>query len=248
MPPLPWPLPAVLAWVLAWGAHAVAVHQGWDQPVPLALACGVGLGMSLLGRSWMRRLLISAGFPLAMLLTGLVVVPGWVWLLLLGLLLLVYPLNAWRDAPLFPTPQDALLHLPDAAPLEPGASVLDAGCGLGQGLWALREAYPLARLEGIERSALLGALCAWRCRWARVRRGDMWRLDWSSYALVYLFQRPETMARAWDKGRAQMRPGSWFVSLEFEVPGQDPHATQRLADGRPLWIYRVAGSAGRNSA
>jgi formylglycine-generating enzyme required for sulfatase activity len=65
-------------------------------------------------------------------------------------LLLIYPLNAWRDAPLFPTPPDALNDLPDVATLPPGARVLDAGCGLGQGLQALRQAYPLAEARRLQ--------------------------------------------------------------------------------------------------
>ena len=155
----------------------------------------------------------------------------------LALLLLVYPLNAWRDAPLFPTPPDALNDLPDCAPLEPGARVLDAGCGLGDGLIALRQAYPLARLEGLEWSRPLRWLCARRCPWAQVHWGDMWRADWSGYQLVYLFQRPESMARAWAKGCAEMAPGAWLVSLEFPVPGVQPHARQQAPGGRAAWVY-----------
>ena len=37
----------------------------------------------------------------------------------LALLLAVYPLNAWRDAPLFPTPAGALQGLETIAPLPP---------------------------------------------------------------------------------------------------------------------------------
>jgi hypothetical protein len=38
----------------------------------------------------------------------------------------------------------------------------------------------------------------------------MWRADWSGYQLVYLFQRPESMARAWAKGCAEMaRAPGW---------------------------------------
>lgn len=49
--------------------------------------------------------------------------------------------------------------------------MLDAGCGLGDGLIALRQAYPLARLEGLEWSRPLRWLCARRCPWARVAQG-----------------------------------------------------------------------------
>ena len=78
-----------------------------------------------------------------------------------------------------------------------------------------------------------------RCRWARVRRGDMWRGSWAAHDLVYLFQRPESMPRALAKAEAEMRPGSWLVSLEFEAAGRRPHAVLRPRGGRPVWVYRL---------
>lgn len=234
---LSWPLPALLAWTAAWLLFGAL--QRWQLPTAwaLLLACGLGTAASVLGHTWWRRGLIAAGFPLSLALTGAAGLPAWAWLVPLLLLLLVYPLNAWRDAPLFPTPPNALDDLPDAAPLEPGARVLDAGCGLGDGLMALRQAYPLARLEGLEWSRLLRWLCARRCPWARVAQGDLWRAEWSGYQLVYLFQRPESMARAWAKACAEMAPGAWLVSLEFPVPGVQPHARQQPTGGRAVWVY-----------
>lgn len=234
---LPWPLPALLAWAAAWLAFVALQRAHLPAAWALVLACGLGTAASVLGGTWWRRGLIAAGFPLSLALTGAAGLPSWAWLVPLALLLLVYPLNAWRDAPLFPTPPDALNDLPDAAPLEPGARVLDAGCGLGDGLIALRQAYPLARLEGLEWSRPLRWLCARRCPWAQVHWGDMWRADWSGYQLVYLFQRPESMARAWAKGCAEMAPGAWLVSLEFPVPGVQPHARQQAPGGRAAWVY-----------
>lgn len=239
MPRLPWPLPAVLAWGMAWAIFVLlerALPVGWA----LLLACTLPVAMSPLAASWWRRGLLAAGFPLALLLSGAASVPGWVWLAPLALLLLVYPLGAWRDAPLFPTPHGALADLGGAAPLPEGARVLDAGCGLGDGLIALRHAYPQAQLEGLERSGLLSMLCALRCPWARVRRGDIWTADWSGYSLVYLFQRPESMERALAKARSEMPPGAWLVSLEFAVPGAQADATLSLEAGRKVWLYRIA--------
>jgi hypothetical protein len=117
--------------------------------------------------------------------------------------------------------------------------VLDAGCGLGDGLRALHAAYPQAQLHGLEWSWPLRAACAWRCRWARVRQGDIWQADWQPYAMVYLFQRPESMARAAAKAAAQMRDGAWLVSLEFPITGQPADIEQVLPDGRSLWAYRL---------
>lgn len=238
---LPWPLPALLAWALAWLVFA-GLQRGLELPAvaALAVACAVGSAASLLGQGWWRRTLIAAGFPLSAALTGAAgAVPAWAWLLPLALLLLVYPLNAWRDAPLFPTPHGALDGLHGIAPLPAGAAVLDAGCGLGDGLIALRRAYPQARLHGLEWSWPLRALCALRCPWARVRRGDIWRADWSSYQLVYLFQRPESMERAFAKAAYELAPGCWLVSLEFAVPGRTADARWQLPGGRTAWLYRM---------
>ena len=240
-PRLPWPLPALLAWAAAWLLYAGLQRSAVPAALALLLACALGTAASVLGRSWWRRGLIAAGFPLSWLASGASAgaVPAWAWLVPLVLLLLVYPLNAWRDAPLFPTPRQALEALPGAALLAPQARVLDAGCGLGDGLRALRRAYPQARVEGVEWSRTLRLLCALRCPWARVQRGEMWAVDWGQYALVYLFQRPESMERAAAKARADMPPGAWLVSLEFAVPGVRPHAQLPLGGERVLWVYRL---------
>ncbi|HEX7687459.1 MAG TPA: class I SAM-dependent methyltransferase, partial [Burkholderiaceae bacterium] len=107
-------------------------------------------------------------------------------------------------------------------------------------LRALRAVWPQARLEGIEWSWPLALAARLRCPWAGVRRGDMWRPGaWSGCALVYLFQRPESMARAIAKAEAELPSGAWLASLEFEVAGRRPHAVLRPAGGKPVWIYRV---------
>ena len=67
---------------MAWGASP------W---LALALPSLGGVAASGLGNSKWRRLMIGAGFPLSLALSGAASVPAWAWLLPLGLLLLVYP-------------------------------------------------------------------------------------------------------------------------------------------------------------
>lgn len=244
---LPWPLPALLAWGSAWGLFLALQATPAAGLVALALATAWGAALSVFGNSGWRRGLIVAGFPLSLALSGTAALPAWAWLVPLALCLLVYPLNAWRDAPLFPTPAHALQELAERAPLPAQAEVLDGGCGLGDGLKALREAYPQARLRGIEWSWPLRAACALRCPWARVRQGDLWRADWRPYAMVYLFQRPESMERAAQKARAELQPGAWLVSLEFEAPALRPEAVLQTPDGRPLWLYRMPAAGSQPS-
>ena len=234
-----WPLPAVLVWLAAWGLFTTLLRVGSSPLLATGSACVLGVAASLLGATWWRRLMLALGFPLLLAVSGSVALPAWAWLLPLFLLLLVYPPNTWRDAPLFPTPIHALKYLSAQAPLAPGALILDAGCGLGDGLKALRGAYPAAQLHGLEWSWPLRGLCALRCPWARVRQGDIWRADWSNYDLVYLFQRPESMPRAVAKAAVQLKPGAWLVSLEFEATQLQPQARLQAPDGRPVWLYRM---------
>ena len=236
---LPWPAPALLAWGSAWALFLGLQQVALSAWLALGLASALGVALSVLAPTWWRRVMIGLGFPLSLALSGAAALPAWAWLLPLMLLLLIYPLNAWRDAPLFPTPAHALRDLATHAPLPAGARVLDAGCGLGAGLKALREAYPHVQLHGLEWSWPLRGLCALRCPWASIRQGDMWRADWGRFELVYLFQRPESMARAVDKAGTELKPGSWLVSLEFEAQSLKPQAVLRCADGRPVWLYQA---------
>ena len=81
--------------------------------------------------------------------------------------------------------------------------------------------------------------CAWRARYARVRRADIWRADWSGYDMVYLFQRPESMPRAADKAGRELRPGAWLASLEFAVPELTAQKVLNCPDGRSVWLYQA---------
>ncbi|MFP8779602.1 class I SAM-dependent methyltransferase [Hydrogenophaga sp. RWCD_12] len=239
-----WPLPALLTWAFAWALFVGLRVAGLGAPgafVVALLAAGLA---AWTGRTPWRRLFMLAGFPLSLLVSGAAgAVPGWIWLLPLALLLALYPLGSWGDAPLFPTPAEALNGLAEKAALPDGAVVVDAGCGLGAGLIALRRQYPRAQILGWEWSWPLTMLCALRCRLrgnvARVRRADIWAADWSGCDLVYLFQRPESMPRAVEKAAAELRPGAWLVSLEFEARSLKPTVRLETVQGKPVWLYQA---------
>ena len=236
-----WPLPALVSWLLCW-----LLFRQLQPFVPLLAAWGVASGagvlLSVWGHTWWRRAFIGSGFPLSLWLSGSVLgfdlLPAWAWLLPLAFLFLIYPVNAWRDAPLFPTPAGALQRLPELARLPSDALVLDAGCGAGDGLKALHTAYPHVQLHGMEWSWALRWLCALRCPWARIRQGDIWLADWAPYDMVYLFQRPESMTRAALKS-SELRPGSWLVSLDFPATHLRPSAQYQTAAGKTVWLYQA---------
>ena len=235
---LPWPLPAVLAWAAGWLLWQGARLLGIDSALALAGGCCASSLLAWRCQGTWRRGLAALGFPLAAWLGGAAqgLAAAW-WLLPLLPLLLVYPLRAWRDAPFFPTPASGLQGLADV--VGQPVDVLDAGCGLGHGLRELAALWPQARLQGVEWSPLLAAAARLWVPRASIQRGDMWSRSWAPFDLVYLFQRPESMARAWDKAQRELRPGAWLVSLEFAVPGVEPTACLASRKRRPVWIYRL---------
>lgn len=238
----PWPLPAVLAWCGGWLSWQAAAGLGASTGWALAAGCSAGALLAWpCGGRW-RRAIAALGFPLVALFAGAaqgLAASGW--LLPLLPLLLAYPLRAWRDAPFFPTPADGLLGLP--AVVGAPAQVLDAGCGLGHGLRALARLWPHAQLQGVEWSPLLAAGARLLAPGARIARGDMWARSWAPFDLVYIFQRPESMARAFNKARSEMQPGAWLVSLEFAVPDVEPVASLAGPGRRTVWIYRLQAAS-----
>lgn len=238
-----WPVTALLVWAAAWAVF-LALSSIAVPALPAALAAtllGICAGsLTALAGTSSRRILLASGFPLSFAASGLcAALPSWAWFMPLVMLAAFYPLQVWGDAPLFPTPRGALAGLPGVAPLPNGACIVDAGCGLGAGLRELHAAYPQAHIVGIEWSRPLAWVCAWRCRFAQVKRADIWATDWSGYTMVYLFQRPESMARAAAKAAKELAPGAWLVSLEFEVESCRPGASLRCADGRGLFLYQA---------
>jgi hypothetical protein len=239
----PWPAPAFLSWGASWALLRFLGGQGWSSLAALALAAGIGVLLSVWGSNWWRKLVIAGGFPVSFALSAQLLghgdVPSWVWLLPLAVMLLVYPVNAWSDAPLFPTPAKALLELPRFAPLSAGAKVVDAGCGLGHGLLALRSAYPQVQFYGLEWSVVLRWWCALRLPWARITRADIWEADWSGYDMVYAFQRPESMPRAVAKAAKELRKGAYLVSLDFQAHELVESARYEAPNGKMVWIYQT---------
>lgn len=236
-----WPLPALAAWGLAWATYLTLGALNVPAWIALAAASALGAVLMVWGATPWRRVFIAAGFPMSLLASGVAgSLPAWAWLLPLALLVLLYPMSSWRDAPLFPTPAGALNGLAALAPLPADrASIVDAGCGVGDGLRELHREYPAAWVDGLEWSWPLTIVCAWRCRFARVRRADIWTADWSGYGMVYLFQRPESMPRAVAKATRELGAGAWMASLEFEAASLEPRHVLRCPDGRPVWLYQA---------
>jgi hypothetical protein len=235
-----WPLSALAAWAGGWLLFAVVGSLGGAQSLAFACATVLGAIVALGAATAWRRVFVGAGFPLSFAASGAAAtLSSWAWLVALAVVASLYPIRAWRDAPLFPTRRNALRGLSDSVPLRPADAILDAGCGIGAALLELRREYPRATLNGIEWSWPLWLVCALRCRFARIRRRDFWSADWSPFALVYLFQRPESMVRAAAKAAHELRAGAWLASLEFEIASLEPDGCLKNRAGRSVWLYQA---------
>ena len=218
-------------------------------PLPaLLLACALGVAGSLLAATWWRRGLIAIGFPLSAALTGAVALPAWAWLLPLALLLLVYPINAWRDAPLFPTPPGALRGLEAHAALADGAPVLDAGCGLGDGLKTPARGLPARSCMGWNGAG------RWPCCAVCAALGQGAPRRYLGRGLECLcagvsVPAPESMA-AWPRRPAPkwLRNG-WLGQPGVRLPGVRPSMRLQSFAGHGVWVYppAIAANGGRRA-
>ena len=238
-PFLRWPLPALAAWILSTLVFQWLQWVGCTAGLALAISLLLNSGIAAFQSTKWRKIIVATGFPLLVFTQLSVTINPWLWIIPLLVLLVLYPVNAWHDAPIFPTPKSALETLSEHAHLPDDSNILDAGCGLGDGLIALKQVFPTQKLVGIEWSWFLRLLCLARCPWATVKQGDIWAVPWTDYDLVYLFQRPESMERAYKKASAEMHPGSYLVSLEFEIPDVKPSAAITVANKKPVWIYHL---------
>ena len=122
---LRWPFSALLVWTSGWLCYGLLLLG--DIPALAAILWSALIGMlasavaRLRGYSTMRVAVFALGFPVSALLSGVVALPPWMWLLPLALALLFYPLHTLRDAPVFPTPLHALREgvvQPDTVPAD----------------------------------------------------------------------------------------------------------------------------------
>ena len=74
---------------------------------------------------------------------------------------------------------------------------------------------------------------------AQAARGDISKVDWSGFDLIYLFQGPESMPHSIEKAGAELKPGNWLESLELEALGLTPAVKLEGTQGKLVWIYQT---------
>lgn len=218
-----------------------------NQDVP-AIAMALAQGVIAMGISWLLGMK-AWWLPIQLLFVpGLVaglsldIAPGW-YLLAFLTLLAVYWSVFRSQVPLYLSSRAAWRAVAGLLPDKPGLQVIDLGSGLGGLLGFLGRTRPQGHYVGMEAAPLpfvLGWLrgAAGPCD---MRFGSFWKHDLSGYDVAYAYLSPVPMGELWDKVKAEMLPGSLFISNTFAVPGVKPSRTVRVDDFHAsiLYIYRL---------
>ncbi|MBI4740650.1 MAG: class I SAM-dependent methyltransferase [Betaproteobacteria bacterium] len=234
---------AILVLSLAWPYYGM---RNEAMPWPES-AFAVGLAAALIAvltrQPWWWCAIHAVFAPLAWAVAGLAIDPGW-FLLAFGLLLLVYRGALDGQVPLYLSNTQTAAALAELTADRTSFRFLDLGAGIGSVVCPLAGARPECRFTGVENAPVTWAVGRLRsaglsnCDW---RWGDIWQTDLSGFDVVYAFLSPVPMPALWQKARAEMRPGSLFVSNSFAVPEVEADEVCGVEDRRQtrLYCYRL---------
>ena len=236
--------PSIVAFILQFAAVAIMLLSvnatGWHgSPLLIALLCGMLAAtfsfFAGLAKWWLVIELLFAPAVVLMLAVGLP--PG----LFLGaflLSLLVYWSTFRTQVPLYLSSSKVWQALEQSLPAAQAGSsfsFMDLGSGLGGVLTHLASARRDGRYDGVE-AAPLPFFWSWLrirlggYRNCRVQWGSLWDCDLSHYDVVFAYLSPVPMEKLWRKARAEMRPGTVFISSTFAVLYHPPHETVQVDD------------------
>ncbi len=208
---------------------AAALAAAGVRVPSIAVAVVTGVLGALLGRLarldpwWM---VIQFLFPVGLVVAQGAPLPSWVWLVLFLGLVVVYWSTFRTQVPLYLSStkvRQALVSLLPAGRF----TFLDVGSGVGGVLTDLAALRADGEYHGIESAPLPWFVSRVRIVLGRHRNchahwGSFWNADLARYDVVFAYLSPVPMAALWEKARAEMRPGSVFISNTFVVAASQP--------------------------
>jgi SAM-dependent methyltransferase len=236
---------ALTAQSLAWGLCRFVFGDFVGGGFAFALASGLlAAGIAATFRMAPWWIPGHAVFPAAVLLTSrLSVDPLW-FLGAFVLLLAVYGSTFRTQVPLYLSNARAIDAIAARLPGDRPFRFLDLGCGTGSVIAPLSRAFDRGEFVGVELAWIPCLIAKLRARLGgnrhRTERTDLFTMDLSQFDVVYAFLSPVPMPELWRKARAEMRPGSLFVSNTFTVPGVPADETVHVGPGqRSLHVWRM---------
>ncbi|MBS1131448.1 MAG: hypothetical protein H6R16_2450 [Proteobacteria bacterium] len=234
---------AILVLSLAWPYYGLNGEvMPWLQ-TSLAIG-GVALIFATLSRQpWWWRVIHAGFMPLVWFTHTLAIDPGW-FLLAAILLLLVFRGALSGQVPLYLSNKQTVAALAELLAARGPTRFLDLGAGLGSTTVPLADALPDSHFTGYENAPLtwlVGRFFSLGRPNIRWRWDDLWMAKLGDYDVVYAFLSPAPMPRLWEKVKAEMQPGSLFISNSFPVPGLTPERVIEVdcTPPRPLYCYQL---------
>ncbi len=244
--------PSIIALLLQASAFAVVTLivrslQLQLAPIVFVLLCG-GLAavFSYLAKQARWWLYIQLAFLPLILLVYSLDIPPTLFLVAFLVLLVVYWSAFRTQVPLYLSSNKVWQALETQLPIDRPFKFIDLGSGIGGVLTHLAKAHPHGQYHGVE-YAPLPFVWSWlriksgKHKNCTVQWGSMWDSDLSQYDVVFAYLSPVPMERLWHKARAEMHPGSLFISNTFAVPDHPPHATLTVEDlhTSTLFIWKM---------
>jgi len=165
-------------------------------------------------------------------------------LLTLVITFVVYQLIGFRSlAPWVPSKSKILAEALEYLNLPAGTTFIDLGAGDGRAVFLAAKKFNF-QATGVELAPLIWGLSKIRQLLGRhfkvqLLLSDYAKLNLNSYRVVYIYSLPENINnQIIAKLKKELQPGSWIISYNFTLTGQQPVKT--FADKwRRLYIYKV---------
>lgn len=232
---------AILVLSLAWPYYGLnAEAMPWLE-TSLAIGAAALLFATLSRQPWWWRAIHAGFMPLVWFTHRLAIDPGW-FLLAAILLLLVYRGALSGQVPLYLSNKQTVAALADLLAERGPGRFLDLGAGIGSTTVPLADQFPDSQFTGYENAPLtwlVGRVLSVGRPNIGWRWDDLWQARLADYDVVYAFLSPAPMAELWAKAKAEMAPGSLFISNSFPVPGVAPARVIEVdcTPPRPLYCY-----------
>jgi SAM-dependent methyltransferase len=217
--------PALWLLALAQGSIAAVLSRAWRQP------------------AWWHPL--HFGFFPAILLAQQASIPSGVYLGAFLLLVLFYWSTFRTRVPLYLSDRKAWQALTSLLPESRAFRFIDLGSGLGGVPFYLEQRFPQGRFFGTEIAPAPWLISRLRACFKRSHvvfmRRDYTLINLGEFDVVFAFLSPAAMPDLWQQAQAQMRSGSLFISLSFEVEARPPDQMVSLAEGarHTLYVWRM---------
>jgi SAM-dependent methyltransferase len=204
----------------------------------LLLHCSIaGVAALILRFDWWWSL-IQFSFPLLVYVSYQQNISPHFYLLGLFVLSLLFWSTYRTQVPYYPSKAILIEPILGLLPVDRTFSFIDLGSGMGGLLLKLSRRTKLGRFYGVEIAPLPWLVSTLRAMivktGVKINLGSYTELNLASFDIVFCYLSPAAMPSIWEKVRAEMQPGSIFLSYEFVVPGVEPDMRLELEVNGPI--------------